>query len=251
MAGAENALATIFVFGRDSASIAVREQNIATGEKCTRQLVRLLEVCLELKSAQYLDRKSVNDKLEMLFKIGFCGVGAFHAGTEFLNGVQNTRKGVFFIALAADDEIIILCGRITVEGIVTIKRTVQYLGSLSYRVQSRKLIDPGCFGLIRFFGCGRFRSAGKVCSLQKLLQCVLHGEILAAGGGEPGKTGVQLFGIIDLSDDQHDAVAGKRDRFNHQRIILDLETKIGECLLHHFLKQPLRFGTSICQLAKV
>ena len=34
MAGAENALATIFVFGRDSASIAVREQNIATGDRC-------------------------------------------------------------------------------------------------------------------------------------------------------------------------------------------------------------------------
>ena len=38
MAGAENALATIFVFGRDSASIAVREQNIATGERCTRAI---------------------------------------------------------------------------------------------------------------------------------------------------------------------------------------------------------------------
>lgn len=34
MAGAEKALATIFVFGRNSASIAVREQNIATSERC-------------------------------------------------------------------------------------------------------------------------------------------------------------------------------------------------------------------------
>ena len=38
MAGAEKALATIFVFGRDSASIAVREQNIGTGERCTRAI---------------------------------------------------------------------------------------------------------------------------------------------------------------------------------------------------------------------
>ena len=34
MAGAENALAIIFAFGPDSAVIAVREQNIATGDRC-------------------------------------------------------------------------------------------------------------------------------------------------------------------------------------------------------------------------
>ena len=55
--------------------------------------------------------------------------------------------------------------------------------------------------------------------------------------GKPGKTGVQLFRILHLRDDQHDGITGYGNCLYHQRNIFCLKSKFRKCLLHHITEQ--------------
>ena len=53
---------------------------------------------------QDLQCQPVDDQLTVLLIIGFAGVSTLHTGTEFREGVEDSGKVVFAVALTADDQ---------------------------------------------------------------------------------------------------------------------------------------------------
>ena len=68
---------------------------------------------------------------------------------------------------------------------------------------------------------------------------------------EACKTGVELFRIVYLCDDEHDGLHRYRDRFYDKRHIFRLEAKVFSCLLHHILKQRLGFIRTVSKFAEL
>ena len=191
------------------------------------------------QSIIFANGAAVADQILLSCRADFLGRAVFGERHE-----DTLHSGSLFHILHFEKEVQLPALLIAVKGALTCIDTSERSSRLDHIAHSFKGKEPGrehkLFPLVQDAFC-RLRIGSRLPvlldRLQKLVQrggrLLRRKRIFLNGRREIGEPGIKFFRVIDLGDDQNDAVRSQRDRLDHERVIFGVKTALNSSLFHH------------------